>query len=285
MPSRALALGAACMAVAVGAGVALTDLQPTLSTAPLSEVKGAAALGEQPTPQQQRQAVRPNPLRARADRSRAYYDGCLVGIDGTNSNKCLYGDPHGKRTLILFGDSHAMQYFPALEELANKNDWRLIALTKAECTPGEVKIRSMVANREYSQCDAWRQETLERIEEGGSRATVVMSGDTAYTAYGSKGEELSGARERRRAGSRLHRDPETDPARRPADGGDQGHAGLGQRRPQLRLRRPPASRLLRLPPGPRPDQGIRRPRRQSEPRHPPDRHQRRDLPRRTSAAR
>ena len=57
--------------------------------------------------------MRPNPLRARADRSRAFYDGCLVGISGTNSNKCLYGDPHGKHTLILFGDSHAMQYFPA----------------------------------------------------------------------------------------------------------------------------------------------------------------------------
>ncbi len=192
VPGRALALGAACMAVAVGAGLMLTNLQPTLSTAPISQVTGAAALVRQTIPQQSASSVRPNPLRARADRSRAFYDGCLVGISGTNSNRCLYGDPHGKRTLILFGDSHAMQYFAPLEELANKNDWRLIALTKAECTPGEVKIRSMVANREYSQCDAWRQETLERIEEGGSRATVVMSGDTAYTAYGPNGEELSG---------------------------------------------------------------------------------------------
>jgi peptidoglycan/LPS O-acetylase OafA/YrhL len=192
LPNRALALGAACMAVAVGAGLLLTDLQPTLKTAPISQVKGAAALEEQVIPQQSAVALRPNPLRARADRSRAFYDGCLVGISGTNSNRCLYGDPHGGRTLILFGDSHAMQYFAPLEELANKNHWRLIALTKAECTPGEVKIRSMVADREYSQCDAWRQETLERIEEGGSRAIVVMSGDTAYTAYGPGGEELSG---------------------------------------------------------------------------------------------
>jgi peptidoglycan/LPS O-acetylase OafA/YrhL len=193
VPSRALAMGAACMALAVGAGVMLTDLQPTLGTAPLAQVKGAAALAEQPHPQLSASAVRPNPLRARADRSRAFYDGCLVGMGGTNSNRCLYGDPHGKRTLILFGDSHAMQYFSPLEELANKNDWRLIALTKAECSPGEVEIRSMVADREYSQCDAWRQKELQRIEMAGSRATVVISGDTAYTAYGPNGEELSGA--------------------------------------------------------------------------------------------
>ena len=193
-PNRALAVGVACMAIGVCAGVALRDAQPTLRTAPLADVKGAAALAEQPHPQRSADAVRPNPLRAREDRSRAYYDGCLVGIEGTNSNKCLYGDPEGKRTLILFGDSHAMQYFPALDELAEKRRWRLITLTKAECTPGEVQIRSMVADREYSQCDTWREDALQRIEAGDPRtAIVVMSGDTAYTPYGSDGEELAGA--------------------------------------------------------------------------------------------
>jgi peptidoglycan/LPS O-acetylase OafA/YrhL len=192
-PNRAIAIGAACMAIGICAGVALKDVQPTLHTAPLAEVKGAAALAEQPYPQQRADAVRPNPLRAREDRSRAYYDGCLVGIDGTNSNKCLYGDPDGKRTMILFGDSHAMQYFPALEELAQTRHWRLITLTKAECTPGEVKIRSMVADREYSQCDTWREDALRRIEMGNPKtAVVVMSGDTAYTPYNSEGVELSG---------------------------------------------------------------------------------------------
>src|SRR4029077_15000979 len=68
--------------------------------------------------------------------------------------------------------------------------WRLIALTKAECTPGEVKIRSMIADREYSQCEAWRQESLRRIEMGGGSALVVMSGDTAYVPYGSDGADL-----------------------------------------------------------------------------------------------
>ncbi len=193
LPARALAVGAACMAVAVGAGLMLDDAQPTLTTAPLSQVTGAAALPQQRVPQQSAEAIAPNPLTARDDRGRAFYDGCLVGVGGVNSNRCLYGDEHGKRTLILFGDSHALQYFSPLEKLAMKNDWRLIVLIKAECTPGEVKIRSMIADREYSQCDEWREKELKRIEEAGSRATVVMAGDTAYTAYGPNGEELSGA--------------------------------------------------------------------------------------------
>src|SRR6201992_2798041 len=116
----------------------------------------------------------------------------MVGIEGTNSNKCLYGNATGDKTLILFGDSHAMQYFPAVEELAEIHGWRLIVLTKAECPPEEVEVKSMVEDREYSQCDEWRQGALERIETGDEKTTVIMSGDTEYTPYGPEGEELSG---------------------------------------------------------------------------------------------
>jgi peptidoglycan/LPS O-acetylase OafA/YrhL len=191
-PVRALALGVGCTAIALGAALLLVDLQPTLKTAPASQVKGARALMTEVIPQSRATAVRPNPLKAYADRGESFADGCLVGIAGTNSNRCLYGDRHGNRTLILFGDSHAMQYFPPLQAIARRNHLRLIALTKAECTPAEVEVRSMVENREYSQCDAWRQEELERIEMAGRSTVVLMSSDTAYTPYGEDGEQLSG---------------------------------------------------------------------------------------------
>jgi peptidoglycan/LPS O-acetylase OafA/YrhL len=192
LPNRAIALGLACMAVAVAVGIGLRDSQPTVRLAKIDDVPGAAALVDQPVPQETATALRPNPLKARADRGRSYYEGCMVGIEGTNSNKCLYGNPTGERTLILFGDSHAMQYFPAVEELAEIHGWRLIVLTKAECPPEEVEVKSMVEDREYSQCDEWREETLKRIEGGDEHVTVVMSGDTEYTPYGPDGEELSG---------------------------------------------------------------------------------------------
>jgi peptidoglycan/LPS O-acetylase OafA/YrhL len=192
LPNRAIALGLACTAVAVVMGVGLKAAQPTVRTAKLSEVPGAAALPNEPSPQETAVALRPNPLHARADRGRSYYEGCMVGIPGTNSNKCLYGNPHGERTLVLFGDSHAMQYFPAVDELAEIHGWRLIVLTKAECPPEELEVRSMVEDREYSQCDEWRQDALERIETGDQNTTVIMSGDTEYIPYNKNGEELFG---------------------------------------------------------------------------------------------
>src|SRR6201999_948170 len=118
LPNRAIALGLACTLIAVGVGLGLRAAQPSVRTAKISDVPGAAALPEQPTPQETAVALRPNPLKARADRGRSYYEGCMVGIEGTNSNRCFYGKPHGEKTIVLFGDSHAMQYFPAVEELA-----------------------------------------------------------------------------------------------------------------------------------------------------------------------
>jgi peptidoglycan/LPS O-acetylase OafA/YrhL len=190
MPTRALAVGAACMAIGIGAGLALTDLQPTIKTA--DQVAGAEALRHEPTPQQSAEAVRPNPLDAQNDRSRVITDGCLVGTEGTSSNTCTYGDPEGKHTVVLFGDSHAMQYFPALEVLAEDHHWRLVALTKRECPPGEVKVRSQVEAREYSQCDAWRENSLKRIEGEDAGTTVVLSGDAEYTPYDDDGGQLKG---------------------------------------------------------------------------------------------
>jgi TusA-related sulfurtransferase len=180
------------MAIAIATAVVVENVQPTIRTA--TDVRGALALADQPAPQQSAKAVRPNPLEAQTDRSREFTDGCLVGTEGTESSACEYGDLNGKHTVILFGDSHAMQYFPALEVLAKRHRWRLIALTKRECPPGEVAVRSQIDEREYSQCDIWRQNSLRRIESSDPGTTIVLSGDSEYTPYDKLGgSQLQGA--------------------------------------------------------------------------------------------
>ncbi len=191
-PARALALGLGCTAVAATAGALLATTQPDLRTAPASEVAGAAALASQPVPQKRAEAVRPNPMQARDDRSRMYYDGCLVGMAGVKSNKCTYGKRDSKRTMVLFGDSHAMQYFPAILRLAKKHDWRLIALAKAECPPGEVRVLSMTTGDEYTECEAWRERTLKWIEGVEGKVTVLVRSASDYTPLGEDGNTLDG---------------------------------------------------------------------------------------------
>ena len=141
-----------------------------------------------------------------------------------------------------------MQYFPTVEEMVENHDWRLIVLTKAECPPEELEVKSMVEDREYSQCDEWRQDALERIETGDENTTVIMSGDTEYTPYGPEGEELNGdaAAEAMEAG--YLRTLKRIQAAGPRTVVIRDNPTSIERRPQLRLRRHPAPRPLRLPP-------------------------------------
>ncbi len=196
-PRRALAAGAGCTAVAALAGLFLVWSQPTLRTAPSDEVPGAEALSSQPMPQKRAEAVAPNPLVAREDRSRMYDDGCLVGIGGTSSNKCEYGRHDSDRTMILFGDSQAMQYFPALERLAEVRGWRLITLAKAECPPAAVRVDSATNGREYRECEEWRERTLERIEKAEGRRTVLVTSNNDYSPLDDDGDPLQGKQRRR----------------------------------------------------------------------------------------
>jgi hypothetical protein len=130
----------------------------------------------------QRSATRvwPAPAAAGGDRSQAYYDGCIVRFIATTSPACEYGAKASTKTVVLFGDSHALQYFPALDRVARKRGWRLVVLTKAGCPPAAGHVRSVPR---YSRaCDRWRDYAIERIAAE-RPALVVASGATHYRVY------------------------------------------------------------------------------------------------------
>lgn len=181
----------ALVAVVAG-GILLAGAHPPLNALPSSVARGMAIRYKDERLQERATHVKPSPPEAGADKPRPISEGCMIGITGTRSSTCLYGDAKGKRIVVLFGDSHALQDFPALQALAKRDGWRLFVLTQRECTPAEVTIRNEVEHRRYSACDAWRQRVLERLEKSGGSTTVALSEDTTYTAYGPAGEELSG---------------------------------------------------------------------------------------------
>ena len=82
-------------------------------------------------------------------------------------------------TVVLFGDSHAAQWLPAIEELGFVRDWRVIGLTKSACPPVDVTVWNDPKKRGYRECDAWRQHALERIASE-SPAIVFVAGYHIY---------------------------------------------------------------------------------------------------------
>ena len=181
-PRKALALGGACTATSVALGLGLFALTPTVPEAPESRVAGAAALSHDHSLQKSAKAVYPSPQKAESQENRPqmYADGCHLTFPETEAPGCVYGDPSSDTTVVLFGDSHAMQWFPALNEIAKERDWRLVGLTKAACPPAEVHIYNATLRRAYRECDEWRKQTLERIVEDGNPRLVVTSSLPTY---------------------------------------------------------------------------------------------------------
>jgi peptidoglycan/LPS O-acetylase OafA/YrhL len=94
-----------------------------------------------------------------------FYDGCFDGFTDDSVHQCQYGDPQGTHTVVLFGDSHALMWFPALDRLAEQNGWQLIAQAKATCPPIDVPIFSPDLDEWYTGCDQWKAAVVARIQQ------------------------------------------------------------------------------------------------------------------------
>jgi peptidoglycan/LPS O-acetylase OafA/YrhL len=103
-----------------------------------------------------------------------YDDGCHVNNGETVSPECTYGERGAKKKIVIFGDSHAAQWFPALAKLANENNFELISLTKSAC-PGPAVEKVDSGEYKNSDCFAWRDNSIERISKLKPYA-VIFSG-------------------------------------------------------------------------------------------------------------
>jgi peptidoglycan/LPS O-acetylase OafA/YrhL len=100
---------------------------------------------------------------ARTDGDSLMADGCGLSLAGSVPPDCVYGNPKGALTVALVGDSHAAHWFPAMEVIARKHGWRLVPLTKFSCVFVDMRIYSPLLEREYTECEAWRENVIDRL--------------------------------------------------------------------------------------------------------------------------
>lgn len=102
-------------------------------------------------------------------------DGCFVGDTGVVSKECVYGDTESAKVVVLFGDSHAAAWFPALDMISMQKHWRLVALAKAGCPAEEVNV--LRHGRLNPKCAEWRRNEMRRIARLHPALVVVTSSD------------------------------------------------------------------------------------------------------------
>ena len=195
-----LALGAVATAVAVGVGVALLVVVPppvgrgapavplTVTAAPeptgpnidaydaavqhaVAQVQAAVAASAD------LKAVPSNlepPLAgAAAELKDLALNGCLRNFLETGQPECATGDTASTTTVALVGDSNAAIWSPAFQQVAAQRHWRLETLTKSSCPPMNLPITNPYLHREYTQCEQWRGQIIDRLRVEHPRLVVV----------------------------------------------------------------------------------------------------------------
>lgn len=185
----ALSLAAAAPA-ALSAATSATATTPTATTptATLSPARGedvpASLFGEKAIPQvsaavvaARRHAPVPENLDPplpvlRADNQHVSYDvsnACQPRFGtGVTSPICRLGDPSASRTVVLFGDSHAQMWAPALITVAAQQHFALVVLAKPGCAVTVIGL-----NTAGWPCHSWYEWALAQTRKLHPTVTIV----------------------------------------------------------------------------------------------------------------
>jgi peptidoglycan/LPS O-acetylase OafA/YrhL len=129
----------------------------------------AAPTGPEPLPRN----VRPSLADAPNDFAPLEREHCMLGATETKLWPCVFGDPSSSTTVVLVGDSHAAEWFPAVEAIAKQRDWRLIVMTKVSCRFVDLPMISRELKRPYTECYTWRAEVVARLKALHPALTIV----------------------------------------------------------------------------------------------------------------
>jgi hypothetical protein len=106
------------------------------------------------------------PLQTPRTVSNIYKANCHLMLMDYKYGDCVFGDLNSDKTLFLFGDSHASQWFPALEEIALKYHYKLYAQTKTACgISTEVPPMGRLNGKPYETCLLAQENTIKKIAE------------------------------------------------------------------------------------------------------------------------
>ncbi|WP_308291839.1 acyltransferase family protein [Microbacterium jejuense] len=118
---------------------------------------------------------------ARESLPAVYDDGCMRGIAATDARGCRYGD-EAAPVIVLFGDSHAAQWFPALQRFAESAGYAVEVQTKSSCPAAD--IETLRRGAPYPQCPTWRDAVIDRINADPPALVLVATYGGAQLAPG-----------------------------------------------------------------------------------------------------
>ena len=126
-------------------------------------------------------------------------NGCHTeeGTDFLPDN-CYFAKESGINLIVLFGNSHANQFFSALENAANDLDLRLLHRTRSGCSVADVTTTR--GGTPWDSCNQWRTAAVEEMVKlkpavvvmvGGLTVSGVIDPNTGNAATEERKQELT----------------------------------------------------------------------------------------------
>jgi peptidoglycan/LPS O-acetylase OafA/YrhL len=84
---------------------------------------------------------------------------CVSDWQSPEVKTCDFGAASARITIVLFGDSHAIQWFNPLQRIVESNGWKLVTMVKSAC--GAFDITRGV--RAAAACSRWRTDAISKI--------------------------------------------------------------------------------------------------------------------------
>ena len=133
--------------------------------------------------------LEPQPKYAWWDRPPNYDDECHGDTLDPDLHPCTYGVDDSETTVVLFGDSHALQWQPSLKVAAFKNGWRIVTLTKAACPPPQI-FSARKDQAAADSCEVWRAAALDWITENEPDVVLMTGGGRIYRLVDKTGQRI-----------------------------------------------------------------------------------------------
>jgi SGNH domain (fused to AT3 domains) len=118
----------------------------------------------------------------------------VVANGCSTATQCVFGDTRSKRTILLFGDSHAMMWVPALAPAGVRYGFKLVVLWAPACPAADVSdyryVEEVVTTN--AGCAAWKAASIRLVKQ--IRPALVLIGErTAAIEHRSTGKWFSRA--------------------------------------------------------------------------------------------
>ena len=182
---------AATAVLVMGSGIASGHVYPAGRSSTKTNLVGAEVLGTRYAPKgPQDTAHRLSPAPANATNDIAEDGGCITRKNPVGPTRCVFGNSKSRTTIFLVGDSHAMEWEPAIKAASRAHGWKLVVYTKWAC-PFNAHEVMWGGWQPYASCQEWNRRVLHAVIA--AHPTVVLTSAKKYQVPGPNGRTLSDA--------------------------------------------------------------------------------------------